>query len=78
MISVIYAITNNVVLTSIIYGGFYFLSYWKVEGIYELFPVHIYLVFVAFITLIALRSNPKALESKPLVVQADIAMSHKG
>ena len=78
LISVIYAITNNIVLVSMIHGGFYFMSYWTVDGIYSLFPVHLFLVLVAAICLVAVKSNPQALGDKPLAMQIQPPMLHKG
>ena len=69
LLSVIYAITNNLVLVSFLHGGIYFMSYWKVEGIYPLFPMHIFLLISLGICWVAYRSNPKALKLTPLVAQ---------
>jgi hypothetical protein len=77
-VSIIYAITNNIVLVAMIYGGLHAVSYWTVDGIYSLFPMHLYLVMVAIISLVAIRSNPKALQSTPLAAKAQLAISHKG
>jgi hypothetical protein len=76
-VSILYTVTNNLVLVAMIYGGFHAVSYWTVDGIYSLFPQHLFLAMVAVISLIAIRSNPKALQSTPLAAQAELAMSHK-
>ena len=77
-VSIIYAITNNLILVAMIYGGLHIVSYWTVDGIYSLFPQHLFLVVVAVISLVAIRSNPKALQSTPLAAKAEPAMIHKG
>jgi hypothetical protein len=77
-VSIIYAVTNNLVLVAMIYGGLHAVSYWTADGIYSLFPQHLFLVMVAVVSLVAIRSNPKALQSTPLAAQAKLAISHKG
>ena len=69
LVSVIYAITNNLVLVAFIHGGYYALSYWTVDGIYAHFPADIFLLTVIGISLLAYKSNPGALKSAPLAIE---------
>ena len=69
LVSLIYALTNNLVLVSFLQGGIYFMSYWKVEGIYPQFPMHIFILASLGICCVAYRSNPKALKLTPLAAR---------
>jgi len=77
VVSMTYAITNNLVLAAMLYGGYYAMSYWTVSGVYTLFPLHIYLATASAVLYVALKSNPKALHETPIAAQVDLATSRK-
>jgi hypothetical protein len=73
LVSLVYAVTNNLVLVAFIHGGYQFISYWIVDGMYPHYGADIFLVLVVVISLLAFKSNPKALEKAPLAAQVKAA-----